>query len=239
MGPYIARCGRIRSLLDHDPSSRPKKPLADKIPSIEEFDFAVLRAEMVDTIAVEVRLVSALIGRDRFDDRVMATMASVPRHDFVPAELRGLAYLNVPLPIGSGKTISQPFIVALMTELLEINEMDAVLEIGTGLGYQAAILSEMADRVYTIEIVEELAQEARKRLDGLGYGHIEFRIGDGSRGWPEHAPYDKIIVAAAPETIPPMLVSQLKLGGRMVIPVGRDDEQHLYLLTKGHDDQIQ
>ena len=126
-----------------------------------------------------------------------------------------------------------------MTELLEINEMDAVLEIGTGLGYQAAILSELADRVYTIEIIEELAQEARKRLDELGYGHIEFRIGDGSRGWPEHAPYDKIIVAAAPETIPPMLLGQLKPGGRMVLPVGRDDEQHLCLVTKGHDDQIQ
>ena len=195
------------------------------MPSSEEFDFAALRAEMVDTIAVEARLVSALIGRDRFEDRVMATMASVPRHDFVPEELRELAYLNVPLPIGFGKTISQPFIVALMTELLEINEMDAVLEIGTGLGYQAAILSELADRVYTIEIIEELAQEARKRLDELGYGHIEFRIGDGSRGWPEHAPYDKIIVAAAPETIPSMLLGQLKPGGRMVLPVGRDENK--------------
>jgi protein-L-isoaspartate(D-aspartate) O-methyltransferase len=209
------------------------------MPSSEEFDYVTLRAEMVDAIAVQVRLVAAMIGRDRFDDRVMATMACVPRHDFVPVELRELAYLNVPLPIGFGKTISQPFIVALMTELLEINGMDVVLEIGTGLGYQAAILSEMANRVYTIEIIEELAQEARKRLDGLGYGHIDFRIGDGSRGWPEHAPYDKILVAAAPETIPPMLVGQLKPGGRMVIPVGRDDEQHLYLVTKGRDDQIQ
>jgi len=202
-------------------------------------EFVTLRAEMVDAIAVQVRLVAAMIGRDRFDDRVMATMARVPRHDFVPVELRELAYLNVPLPIGFGKTISQPFIVALMTELLEINGMDVVLEIGTGLGYQAAILSEMANRVYTIEIVEELAQEARRRLDGLGYRHIDFRIGDGSRGWPDYAPYDKIVVAAAPETIPPMLVGQLKPGGRMVIPVGRDDEQHLYLVTKGRDDQIQ
>lgn len=213
--------------------------MADIMPSSEEFDFAALRAEMVETIAGEARVVAALIGRDRFDDRVMATIASVPRHDFVPAELRELAYLNVPLPIGFGKTISQPFIVALMTELLEIDETDAVLEIGTGLGYQAAILSKLADRVYTIEIIEELAQDARRRLGNLGYGHIEFRIGDGSRGWPEHAPYDKIIVAAAPETVPAMLVGQLKPGGRMVIPVGGEDEQHLCLLTKGHDDQIE
>ncbi|HEX4571654.1 MAG TPA: protein-L-isoaspartate(D-aspartate) O-methyltransferase [Dongiaceae bacterium] len=209
------------------------------MPSSEEFDFAALRAEMVDTIAVEARLVSPLIGRDRFDDRVMTTMATVPRHDFVPAELRELAYFNVPLPIGFGKTISQPFIVALMTELLELDEGDAVLEIGTGLGYQAAILSKLAGRVYTMEIIDELAQEARKRLHGLGYEHIEFKVGDGSRGWPEHAPYDKIIVAAAPETIPAMLVGQLKPGGRMVIPVGQHDEQHLCLLTKGHDDQIE
>jgi protein-L-isoaspartate(D-aspartate) O-methyltransferase len=209
------------------------------MPSSEEFVFATLRAEMVDVIAMQARLVAAMIGRDRFDNRVMATMASVPRHDFVPAEFRGLAYLNVPLPIGFGKTISQPFIVALMTDLLEINAADAVLEIGTGLGYQAAILSEMANRVCTVEIIEELAQEARKRLDGLEYRHIECRIGDGSRGWPEHAPYDKIIVAAAPETIPLTLVGQLKPGGKMVIPVGREDEQHLYLITKGRDDQIQ
>ena len=142
------------------------------MPSSEEFDYVTLRADMVDAIAMQVRLVAAMIGRDRFDDRVMATMARVPRHDFVPVELRELAYLNVPLPIGFGKTISQPFIVALMTELLEINGMDVVLEIGTGLGYQAAILSEMANRVYTIEIIEELAQEARRRLDGLGTGTL-------------------------------------------------------------------
>ena len=209
------------------------------MPKSEELDFTVLRAEMVEVIAMQARYVAAAIGKDRFDDRVMAAMGRIPRHDFVPAALRELAYLNVPLPIGCGKTISQPFIVALMTELLEIDGTDTVLEVGTGLGYQAAILSEMANRVYTVEIIEELAHEARRRLDRLGCRHIDFRIGDGSRGWLEHAPFDKIIVAAAPEVIPPTLIAQLKPGGRMVVPVGPENEQHLHLLTKGRDDRIQ
>jgi protein-L-isoaspartate(D-aspartate) O-methyltransferase len=198
----------------------------------EELELATLRAEMVEVIALHARIVASETGKDHLDDQVMTAMASVPRHEFVPEPLRPLAYLNVPLPIGYGKTISQPFIVAIMTDLLEIGETDTVLEIGTGLGYQAAVLCEMADRVYTVEIIEELANEGRKRLRQRGYRHIDFRIGDGAQGWREHGPYDRIIVTAAPVVVPPTLLGQLKPGGRMVIPVGPENEQYLCLVTK-------
>ncbi|MEA2780393.1 MAG: protein-L-isoaspartate(D-aspartate) O-methyltransferase [Rhodospirillaceae bacterium] len=198
----------------------------------EELELATLRAEMVEVIAFHARIVAAETGKDHLDDRVMAAMANVPRHEFVPEPLRTLAYLNVPLPIGYGKTISQPFIVAIMTDLLEIGETDTVLEVGTGLGYQAAVLCEMADRVYTVEIIAELAEQGRKRLRQLGYRKVEFRIGDGSQGWREHAPYDRIIVTSAPTVIPQTLLGQLKPGGRMVIPVGPENQQYLCLVTK-------
>jgi protein-L-isoaspartate(D-aspartate) O-methyltransferase len=198
----------------------------------EGSDFRALRLEMVEVVAAYARLTATRIGRDRLDERVMTAMAEVPRHAFVPGPLRQYAYLNVPLPIGCAKTISQPFIVALMTDMLEIEPTDQVLEVGTGLGYQAAILAELAQRVYTVEIIAELAQEARKRLGDLEYDNIEVRLGDGSHGWPEHAPYDKIMVTAAPERIPPMLVGQLKPGGRMVIPAGSGGAQKLLLVTK-------
>jgi protein-L-isoaspartate(D-aspartate) O-methyltransferase len=162
----------------------------------------------------------------------MAAMSTVPRHEFVPSELQEVAYENMPLPIGYGKTISQPFMVALMTDLLEISEDDNVLEVGTGLGYQAAILAELASKVFTIEIIEELATEAKKRSRKVGYENIEFRVGDGSRGWAEHAPYDKIIVTAAPELIPTALLEQLRVGGRMVIPAGTEEMQQLLLVIK-------
>lgn len=198
-------------------------------------DYTAERREMVEVIAAYVLLSADQIDRARLDDRVMAAMAKVRRHDFVPFELRPVAYANTPLPIGCGKTISQPFIVALMTDLLGIEEGDKVLEVGTGLGYQAAVVAELAAEVYTVELLEELAQEGRSRLSAAGYDNIRFRVGDGSLGWPQHAPYDKIIVTAAPELIPPALLQQLKPGGRMVIPAGLEDEQQLLRVDKDQD----
>jgi len=162
----------------------------------------------------------------------MAAMGKVPRHEFVPAELQPYAYANVPLPIGCNKTISQPFIVALMTDMLDVGSEDSVLEIGTGFGYQAAILAELARKVYSIDIIEELVDQARARLGRQHYKNIEFKIGNGCYGWPEHAPFDKIIVTAAPDLIPGALLQQLKPGGRMVIPTGLADAQQLILVEK-------
>ncbi len=165
------------------------------------------------------------------DPKVLAAMKKVPRHLFVPPEEAGEAYEDTPLPIGYEQTISQPYIVALMTELLALEPADKVLEIGTGSGYQSAVLAELVDRVYTIEIVKPLGERARELLGRLGYRNVEVRIGDGYKGWPEEAPFDAIIVTAAPETIPRPLVDQLAEGGRMVIPVGKF-VQELVLLEK-------
>jgi len=150
----------------------------------------------------------------------------------VPVELQAHAYLNRPLPIGYEKTVSQPFIVALMTDLLELEPDDKVLEIGTGAGYQAAILAALAKRVYSVDIIEELAAGAERRLKRLGYGNVEIKVANGYYGWPEHAPYDKIMVTAAPDLIPPPLLGQLKPGGRMVVPTGIPDKQALVLVEK-------
>ena len=167
------------------------------------------------------RMVSEQIAaRGISDDRVLAAMRKVPRHEFVPEVHRHAAYADGPLPIGHAQTISQPYIVALMTELLEIDSASRVLEVGTGSGYQAAVLAEIADQVYTIEIVAPLAERARETLERLGYGGVRVRHGDGYRGWPEAAPFDAILVAAAPERVPPALIEQLGVGGRLVIPVG-------------------
>jgi protein-L-isoaspartate(D-aspartate) O-methyltransferase len=195
-------------------------------------DFAELRRLMLVEIAANTIYTSAQIGKAALAPRVLDVLGKVPRHEFVPLELQPYAYANTPLPIGFGKTISQPFIVALMTDLLEPAPADRVLEIGTGMGYQAAILAELVARVYTIELIEELAAIARQRLARRGYTNIETRIGNGAFGWPEHAPYDKIIVTAAPELIPPALLYQLKPGGRMVIPAGLPDAQQLILVEK-------
>jgi protein-L-isoaspartate(D-aspartate) O-methyltransferase len=167
------------------------------------------------------RLVKNHIENEGIDDlRVIDSMLSVPREKFVPKDQKRQAYLNVPLPIGYGQTISQPYIVAIMTQLLEVDEDDVVLEIGTGSGYQAAVLAEIVKEVYTVEIIEPLGIAAKKRLKKLGYENVEVQIGDGYFGWKEHSPFDAIIVTAAADHIPPPLIRQLKNGGKMCIPVG-------------------
>ncbi|MFQ5763851.1 MAG: protein-L-isoaspartate(D-aspartate) O-methyltransferase [Rhodospirillales bacterium] len=178
-------------------------------------------------------------GRAKFSDRVMAAMAHVPRHEFVdPADVAA-AYANRPQRIGFGQTISQPYIVALMTDLLDLRDTDRVLEVGTGSGYQAAVLADLVDRVYSIETVAKLARAATGRLARLGYENIEVRVGDGFEGWAEAAPFDAVIVTAAPERIPPALVEQLKRGGRMAIPIGRErGSQFLLRVTKDAESRV-
>ena len=198
----------------------------------ETFPFDALRQVMVNEIAQYADLASEAIGKRELDPRVMAAMGKVPRHEFVPVELRGVAYADSPLPIGQGKTVSQPFIVAVMTDLLAIGPSDVVLEVGTGLGYQAAVLAELAGKVYSVEILSELATEAKRRLRSLGYGGVELRVGDGAYGWPEQGPFDKVMVTAAPELMPPHLLGQLKPGGVMVIPAGIESAQQLLHVTK-------
>lgn len=171
-------------------------------------------------------------GRGITNELVLAAMGKVPRHEFVPVELRGEAYADGPLPIGHGQTISQPYIVAFMTEILDPKPMDRVLEVGTGSGYQAAILAELVSEVYTIEIVEPLGERAAADLKRLNYTNVHVRVGDGYQGWPEEAPFDSIIVTCAPEKVPQPLMEQLKDGGRMIIPVGDRGVQELVLLQK-------
>ncbi len=175
-----------------------------------------------------------LIPREITDKHVLEAMGSVPRHLFVPKQFRDEAYHDGPLPIDHDQTISQPYIVAIMTQLLQIDSTSHVLEIGTGSGYQAAILGEIADSVFSIEIIPQLAEKAAKLLDSLGYKNVTVKAGDGYLGWPDHAPFDGVIVTAAAPTIPQPLIEQLKIGGRMVIPVG-DFNQELYLIVKNKD----
>jgi protein-L-isoaspartate(D-aspartate) O-methyltransferase len=193
---------------------------------------------MVEQIARHAQLAAREIGRAILGGNVMDAMKSVPRHEFVPVEVRAFAYSDSPLPIGYDKTISQPFIVALMTDLLDLQAEDRVLDVGTGLGYQAAILAKLVERVYSVEILEELSDGARRRLAEQQAINVELRVGDGSKGWPEHAPFDKILVAAAPDLIPTPLLAQLKPGGKMVIPAGIADAQQLMLVEKNEKGQL-
>ena len=191
------------------------------------------RRQMIADIEAGVALTRNMIGKDHLDKRVMTAMREVPRENFVPADLRHAAFRDGALPVGHGQTISQPYIVALMTDMLELSEDSIVLEIGTGTGYQAAILSCLARQVYTIERIPELAEAARQRLEDMGYDNVEARCGDGYQGWPEKAPFDGIVVTAAAPYIPPALLEQLKRGGRMAIPVGLPYmHQELMLVTK-------
>ena len=205
---------------------------------MNDLHFVGARNEMVVQIAHHVRLTAEQIGRDSLDSRVMEAIGRVPRHEFVPVELRGFAYVNSPLPIGCGKTISQPYINALMTDLLDVGRDHTVLEVGTGLGYQAALLAELAAKVCSVEIIEDLASGARARLDALGYGNIALRHGDGSLGWAEQGPFDRILVAAAPDLVPPLLLAQLKPGGRMVVPAGIEDAQELMVVDKSAEGRV-
>ena len=205
----------------------------------EDPHYAEARQRMVETIRSLAESVSGSLDSDEIDPSVLAVMRQVPRHEFVPGDVREDAYENRPLPIGFGQTISQPYIVALMTDLLDSDKGDVVLEVGTGSGYQAAVLAPLVDRVYTIEIVIPLEQRAAERLDDLGYDNVTVRQGDGYYGWPEHAPFDGIVVTAAASHIPPPLIDQLKPGGRMVIPVGPAFmAQNLILVEKDGQGQV-
>ena len=202
-------------------------------------DFASSRATMLREVAGMAAETRSYTGTDHFDERVMQAIGRVPRHEFVPAALRSQAYVNRPLPIGNGQTISQPFIVALMTDLAGVREDSVVLEIGTGSGYQAAVLAELARHVYTIEIVAALGRSAEDTLRHLGYDNVTVRIGNGYDGWPEQAPFDAILVTAAPEQLPPALLAQLKPGGKLVVPVGTQDmPQSLQVISRDGAGQV-
>ncbi len=197
-----------------------------------------MRRQMIAEVVADAVFLTTQLGKSAFDSRVIDVMGRIPRHEFVPVELQAYSYINSPLPVGYGKTVSQPFIIALMTDLLEPQTGDVVLEVGAGVGYQAAILAELVKQVYSIEIIEELALETRRRLGRPGYRKIDVGVGNRYYGWSGHAPFDKIIVTAAPDLIPPPLIAQLKPGGKMVIPTGIPDKQQLMMLEKSPDGKL-
>jgi protein-L-isoaspartate(D-aspartate) O-methyltransferase len=204
----------------------------------DETDYAIARAGMVDEVQFYATLARDT-GEASLDDDVLRSLGTVRRHEFVPEVQKDFAYENRPLPIGHGQTISQPYVVALMTDLIEPGPDDVVLEIGTGSGYQAAILAKLVKHVYSIEIIEALADESAARLKRLGYDNVTTILADGYYGWEEHAPFDAIVVTAAASHVPPPLVQQLKPGGRMIIPVGgRFMTQQLLLLEKTDNDEV-
>ena len=206
---------------------------------MDENHLAILRRHMVELIAIHVDLASDELGKTTLNERVMEVMLEVPRHLFVPDLVAPYAYQDMPLPIGFDKTVSQPFIVALMTDLLAPQPNEVVLEVGTGLGYHAAILAGLARQVWSVEIVEEFASEAETNLQELGCVNVAIRAGDGSRGWADHAPFDKILVASAAERPPQALLDQLKPGGRLVMPAGPAELQLLTVVDKDAAGQVE
>ena len=210
----------------------------DGMKPLGEEHLALFRRHMVEIVDMHVELASEEIGKEALDPRVRTALLRVQRHLFVPAQLALAAYQDTPLPIGFDKTVSQPFIGALMLDLLAIAPGDRLLEVGTGLGYQAALMAELGADVWSVEIVEEFAGEATMRLRAFGYGDVQVRTGDGSRGWAEHAPFDKILVTAAAAAVPPMLADQLRPGGRLVMPLGGKDVQQLSVIEKALDGSL-
>lgn len=202
-----------------------------------EQHLAIYRRHMVEIIDMHFDLSSDEIGKNQLDPNLRRALMDVPRHLFVPQSLMLMAYQDTPLPIGFDKTISQPFIGALMIDLLGVERGTRVLEVGTGFGYQAAVMAEMGAEVFSVEVVEEFAEAAKARFDILGY-EIDVRVGDGARGWPEHAPFDRILITAAAEEPPPALIEQLEPGGRMVIPIGGQDIQQLSVIEKTGSGEI-
>ncbi len=210
------------------------------IPDADEAEllFDALREQLLAEIEAQAEALADQLGGRTLSDRVMAAVARVPRHEFVPTDVRPFAYLNRPLPIGFGKSVSQPFTAALMTDLLEVEAVHKVLEIGTGSGYQAALLGELGASVYSVELIPELATQAASRLGRLGYDNVAVRMGNGRLGWPEHGPYDRILVTAAAELIPAALVTQLKVDGTMVLPTGIAGHQQLVRVRRGTDGRL-
>jgi protein-L-isoaspartate(D-aspartate) O-methyltransferase len=232
VGCYKPDAGNVGSLQQHRAESSITCPTMEgTMKPMNEKHLAILRRHMVEVIEIQADLMAEELGKAVIDERVLAAMLRVPRHLFVLAPLAPHAYEDMPLPIGFGKTISQPFMVALMTDLLDPKPQDVLLEIGTGLGYQSAILAELVAHVWSVEIVEEFAIEAERRFHQLGYSNVDIRAGDGARGWVEHAPYDKILLTAAAERPPAALLEQLKPEGRMVLPMGPPDAQMLTVIN--------
>jgi protein-L-isoaspartate(D-aspartate) O-methyltransferase len=205
---------------------------------LTEDHLAIFRRHMVEVIDVQFDLLSEEIGKARMGERLRSALLKVPRHLFVPLELAALAYHDRPLPIGFDKTISQPFIAALMIDLLDVQANENVLEVGTGLGYQLAVLAELARHVWSIEIVEEFAEAAQARMAAMGYDNVTLRVGDGTRGWEDAAPFDKIMVTASADEAPARLLEQLGSGGRLVMPMGEEDAQQIAVIEKHGDGNL-